>query len=82
MMYSNKQTKIVGVSSSYKNNKTIHNFDKSDKKSSGNVKITCPLTGEEFYFPCKTDKEIKETMKILREIKREMKQEMLLKQAA
>lgn len=82
MMYSTKQATIVGVSSSYKNNKTIHNFDKSDKKSDGSVKTTCPLTGEVHYFPCSSNKEIKETMLILREIKREMKQEMLLKQAA
>ena len=82
MMYSTKQATIVGVSSSYKNNKTIHNFDKSDKECKGEVKATCPLTGKEYYFPCSSNKEIKETMKIVLEIKREMIQEMLLKQAA
>lgn len=75
MMKAGKRATIVGISIKG-NNKNIHNFDGSDKSERGFYEVTCPLEGKVINFPYKSRKELDEMVKIIKEIKREMRDNM------
>lgn len=74
-MKAGKRATIVGISIKG-NNKNIHNFDGSDKSERGFYEVTCPLEGKVINFPYKSRKELDEMVKIIKEIKREMRDNM------
>jgi hypothetical protein len=76
MMKAGKRATIVGTSISSRNNKTIHNFDGTHKEERGVYEVKCPLEGKVISFPYNSKKELKETIEIIKDIKRTMREEL------